>query len=293
MNKYKAIFLRVLLLIGCSIFFYPYISDYINQITQSRAIVKYNKVLSEYDGIEIDKIRDDAILYNEKLNKIKDPLLEFEKIKGYKETLDPFNNGMMGSVLIEKIDVNLPIYHGVNEGVIQKGVGHLPGTSLPIGCTTSHAVITTHSGLPKAKLFTDLIKMEKGDEFIISVLGQNLYYRVDRILKVLPHEVDYLKIEDGKDYVTLMSCTPYGINSHRLLVRGERIKKDYIEDKEANVEKNTEKKHRNSILKIVIISGLFLMIIIDILFHIVNLIRRKSDEYKIEDSEERKENKKW
>ena len=186
----KTIFLRILLLIGCSIFFYPTISDYINNITQSRAIVAYQKSLSQYDGLEIEKIREKAKTYNKKLLNIDHPLSNPSSLEEYKENLDPFKNGMMGTVIIEKINVNLPIYHDVNEGVIQVSVGHLPGTSLPVGGKGTHSVISTHSGLPSAKLFTDLNKLEAGDEFTISVLGDDLTYKIDQIVTVLPHETE-------------------------------------------------------------------------------------------------------
>lgn len=270
----KTIFLRILLLIGCSIFFYPTISDYINNISQSRAVVAYQKSLSQYDGLEIEKIREKAETYNKKLLNIDHPLSNPRSLEEYKENLDPFKNGMMGTVIIEKINVNLPIYHDVNEGVIQVGVGHLPGTSLPVGGKGTHSVISTHSGLPSAKLFTDLNKLEVGDEFTISVLGDDLTYKIDQIVTVLPHETEALKIDGDKDYVTMFTCTPYGINTHRLLVRGERVIKD-TDNKEAETLKKAEKNIKNHLIKMLIFVGIFLIILLTIIKDLVSIVINK------------------
>ena len=219
----KSIFLKLLLIAGCGIFFYPTISDAVNGLTETTGIVAYNEALTGFESVQIDKIREGARAYNEKVRECENGIANAGKIKGYEKALNPFSTGMMGSLYIPKIEVNLPIYHDVNEGIIQNGVGHLPGTSLPIGGSSTHCVLSTHSGLPKAKLFTDLHKLDEGDEFILSVLGENLYYRVVMIKIVLPTQTSDLKVVDGKDYVTLTTCTPYGINTHRLLVRGERV----------------------------------------------------------------------
>ncbi len=273
MEKGKSIFFRILLLIGCSIFFYPTISNYVNNITQTRAIIEYQEALSKFHSVDIKAIKDKADRYNEKLTKIQNPLSNPEALKGYKENLDPFKTGIMGSLIVEKINVNLPIYHNVNEGVIQVGVGHLPGTSLPVGGKSTHAVISTHRGLPSAKLFTDLNKLKVGDEFIISVLDKNLTYRIKEIITVLPSELNALRIEKGKDYVTMFTCTPYGINSHRLLVKGERVFKNTKEEKQ-KVEKKAKRNLIINILKIVTIVGIFsfilILIIKDAIFIIAN-----------------------
>lgn len=271
-------FFRILLLIGCGIFFYPTISDYVNNITQSKAIIKYQEALSQYDGIEIEKIKEQADEYNQTLAMEKDPLWKADVLEGYEESLNPFQNGMMGSVVIDKINVNLPIYHGVNEGVIQSGVGHLPGSSLPVGGETTHAVISTHSGLPSAKLFTDLNKLEIGDEFILLVLDESLTYRVDQILTVLPDEVEALKIEEGKDYVTMLTCTPYGINTHRLLVRGERVIKD-ANQQDSKVGDKGEKRISFNGIKIIVILGIFVVILGTIIKDLIFLVmkRKKKD----------------
>lgn len=263
----KSIFLKLLLIAGCGIFFYPQISDAVNGLTETTGIVAYNEALTGFESVQIDKIREGARAYNEKVRECED-----KKIKGYEKALNPFSTGMMGSLYIPKIEVNLPIYHDVNEGIIQNGVGHLPGTSLPIGGSSTHCVLSTHSGLPKAKLFTDLYKLDEGDEFILSVLGENLYYRVVMIKIVLPTQTSDLKVVDGKDYVTLTTCTPYGINTHRLLVRGERVSAPAGARVE-KVEQKAKDSRMQNVLTLTLICGLILLIAISILKDLYRLLR--------------------
>ena len=275
MEKKKAIFLKILLVIGFIIFFYPNVSDYVNNFTQSRGIINYEKSLDEFAKIDIQKIKDEANLYNRKIFEEKDAIYYPNLVKDYKENLNPFKDGMMGYLKIEKIGVYLPIYHGVNEGVIQKGVGHLPGTSLPIGGPSSHACLSTHSGLPSAKLFTDLHKLEVGDQFVVSVLGEDLYYQVINKETVLPKNVEPLKVFEGKDYVTLFTCTPYGINTHRLLVRGERIyPPQSSKGKEAKEE--VKKNMFLTIIKLVSIFALIIIIILSMIKDFIDLRKEKS-----------------
>lgn len=263
----KSIFLKLLLIAGCGIFFYPTISDAVNGLTETTGIVAYNEALTGFESVQIDKIREGARAYNEKVRECED-----KKIKGYEKALNPFSTGMMGSLYIPKIEVNLPIYHDVNEGIIQNGVGHLPGTSLPIGGSSTHCVLSTHSGLPKAKLFTDLHKLDEGDEFILSILGENLYYRVVMIKIVLPTQTSDLKVVDGKDYVTLTTCTPYGINTHRLLVRGERMSAPAGARME-KVEQKAKDSRMQNVLTLALICGLILLIAISILKDLYRLLR--------------------
>ncbi len=263
----KSVFLKLLLIAGCGIFFYPQISDAVNGLTETTGIVAYNEALTGFESVQIDKIREGARAYNEKVRECED-----KKIKGYEKALNPFSTGMMGSLYIPKIEVNLPIYHDVNEGIIQNGVGHLPGTSLPIGGSSTHCVLSTHSGLPKAKLFTDLHKLDEGDEFILSVLGENLYYRVVMIKIVLPTQTSDLKVVDGKDYVTLTTCTPYGINTHRLLVRGERVSAPAGARVE-KVEQKAKDSRMQNVLTLTLICGLILLIAISILKDLYRLLR--------------------
>ena len=263
----KSVFLKLLLIAGCGIFFYPQISDAVNGLTETTGIVAYNEALTGFESVQIDKIREGARAYNEKVRECED-----KKIKGYEKALNPFSTGMMGSLYIPKIEVNLPIYHDVNEGIIQNGVGHLPGTSLPIGGSSTHCVLSTHSGLPKAKLFTDLHKLDEGDEFILSILGENLYYRVVMIKIVLPTQTSDLKVVDGKDYVTLTTCTPYGINTHRLLVRGERVSAPAGARVE-KVEQKAKDSRMQNVLTLALICGLILLIAISILKDLYRLLR--------------------
>ncbi|MBF1019086.1 MAG: class C sortase [Lachnospiraceae bacterium] len=263
----KSIFLKLLLIAGCGIFFYPTISDAVNGLTETTGIVAYNEALTGFESVQIDKIREGARAYNEKVRECED-----KKITGYEKALNPFSTGMMGSLYIPKIEVNLPIYHDVNEGIIQNGVGHLPGTSLPIGGSSTHCVLSTHSGLPKAKLFTDLHKLDEGDEFILSILGENLYYRVVMIKIVLPTQTSDLKVVDGKDYVTLTTCTPYGINTHRLLVRGERVSAPAGARVE-KVEQKAKDSRMQNVLTLALICGLILLIAISILKDLYRLLR--------------------
>ena len=157
---------------------------------------------------------------------------DYEPTHPYDEVLDPNGDGLMGSIEIPKIQAKLAIYHGLSKNVLEKGVGHVEGTSLPIGGESTHAVLAAHRGLPNAKLFTDLDQMEVGDIFILHILGKNLAYKVDQIKTVLPEETSELDIVEGEDYVTLVTCTPYGVNTHRLLVRGTRT--EYVEEEKSN-----------------------------------------------------------
>ena len=268
----KSIFLKLLLIAGCGIFFYPTISDAVNGLTETTGIVAYNEALTGFESVQIDKIRGGARAYNEKVRECENGIANAGKIKGYEKALNPFSTGMMGSLYIPKIEVNLPIYHDVNEGIIQNGVGHLPGTSLPIGGSSTHCVLSTHSGLPKAKLFTDLHKLDEGDEFILSILGENLYYRVVMIKIVLPTQTSDLKVVDGKDYVTLTTCTPYGINTHRLLVRGERVSAPAGARVE-KVEQKAKDSRMQNVLTLALICGLILLIAISILKDLYRLLR--------------------
>ena len=283
----KSIFLKLLLIAGCGIFFYPTISDAVNGLTETTGIVAYNEALTGFESMQIDKIREGARAYNEKVRECED-----KKIKGYEKALNPFSTGMMGSLYIPKIEVNLPIYHDVNDGIIQNGVGHLPGTSLPIGGSSTHCVLSTHSGLPKAKLFTDLHKLDEGDEFILSILGENLYYRVVMIKIVLPTQTSDLKVVDGKDYVTLTTCTPYGINTHRLLVRGERVSAPAGARVE-KVEQKANDSRMQNVLTLALICGLILLIAISILKDLYRLLRgeRKQGKLSQAPSERKKERK--
>ena len=203
---------------------YPTFSDWWNRMHQSYAVAGYVEQTKDMSGAERKAMLKAAHEYNERLaaNGDRWHMTDAQK-REYDETLDVTGTGIMGYITIPRIGVELPIYHGTSDAVLQVAAGHLEGTSLPVGGESTHAVISAHRGLPSAKLFTHLDRLEVGDTFTITVLDRELTYEVDKISIVLPTEVDELKVVDGKDYVTLMTCTPYGINSHRLLVRGRRI----------------------------------------------------------------------
>lgn len=234
MKKRKTTIIMILFFfMGLLILLYPSISDYHNQKVQSKSIVDYESLLLNYKEEDYTSIFETAYEYNDKLKKLKNPLITSNTIKNYQKVLNIKGNGMMGYLTIEKIKVELPIYHGTTEEVLSKAVGHIEGTSFPVGGIGTHSVLSAHRGLPSSKLFTDLDKLEIGDIFTITILNQILTYEIDKITIVEPDEIDNLKIDEKEDYITLLTCTPYGINTHRLLVRGKRIenienKKKYI-----------------------------------------------------------------
>lgn len=224
MKKHAStIFLIFIFFVGLSVLLYPSVSNYINQKNQSRAVANYEKTAAEMAQKDTDAYFQKAEEYNKEL--ASHPELFYEPLKqaGYEKTLDITGTGIMGYISIPKIKVELPIYHGTEDGVLQIACGHLEGSSLPVGGASTHAVLSAHRGLPSAKLFTNLDKLETEDTFTITILDRVLTYQVDEIAIVLPSETDKLQIEEGKDYCTLMTCTPYGINTHRLLVRGHRV----------------------------------------------------------------------
>lgn len=231
MKKHLSTILLVLLMLtGICLMLYPSASDYWNSLHQSRAIAGYVEDVAELDTAQHEEMWKAAENYNEALAEqgIHWSLTEEEK-QFYDSLLDVTGTGIMGYIDIPKIRVSLPIYHGTDEAVLQIAIGHLEGSSLPVGGVSSHCVISGHRGLPSAKLFTDLDEMETGDRFLLHVLDETLTYEVDQIRIVEPDDMENLAIEKGKDYCTLVTCTPYGVNSHRLLVRGHRVEGE-VED---------------------------------------------------------------
>jgi sortase A len=208
---------------GLALLLYPTVSEHINALHQSRAIQNYNEISASMSETQHEAILEAAREYNKKIASADGALFHPELVPGYDNTLDITGTGIMGYLTIEKIKVELPIYHSVEENVLQIAAGHLQGSSLPVGGKGSHAVLSGHRGLPSARLFTDLDKMEIGDLFYVTVLSEVLTYQVDQIKIVKPYEVEDLMIDPAEDYCTLFTCTPYGINTHRLLIRGKRI----------------------------------------------------------------------
>ena len=220
----STIALILVLLAGVSLLLYPTVSDYWNARHASKGVADYTQNVQALDQDAYDELLAAAEDYNRSLlTRENGFFLTEEQQAQYESLLDISGTGIMGYIEIPSINVSLPIYHGTSDGVLQIAAGHLEGTSLPVGGGSTHAVISAHRGLPSAKLFTNLDQLEVGDTFTITVLDRELTYEVDKISIVLPTEVDELKVVDGKDYVTLMTCTPYGINTHRLLVRGHRV----------------------------------------------------------------------
>ncbi len=216
--------LFVILIVGLSLLLYPSFADYWNSLGQTQTVNDYVSQVSNLDNTRYKQLLTSAQQYNEELI-AKSNLYNMseQESKEYYSLLNLSGSGIMGYIEIPNIDVLLPIYHGVSDTVLQNGAGHLEWTSLPVGGKNTHCAISSHRGLPSAKLFTDLDQMVVGDTFLIHVLDETLTYEVDQILIVEPHEIKDLSVEAGKDLVTLVTCTPYGINTHRLLVRGHRI----------------------------------------------------------------------
>lgn len=218
------ILLILVFLIGLSLLLYPSVSDYWNSLHQSRAVAEYASEVAKLDNKEYALMREAAKAHNDMLQTKSNLYYISEEEKAeYDSLLNVSGKGIIGYIEIPSITVSLPIYHGVAESVLQIAVGHIPWSSLPIGGEGTHAVLSGHRGLPSAKLFTSLDKLRDGDLFLLQVLDETLTYEVDQILIVLPEELEALKAEEGKDLCTLVTCTPYGINSHRLLVRGHRV----------------------------------------------------------------------
>lgn len=223
-NNWTTAFLVLLLLAGVSLLLYPSLSDYWNSMHQTRAIASYAETVSQLDTAQYDEMWKAAQNYNRSLAQRETAFaLTDEQKAAYESLLDVSGLGVMGYIEIPEIDCSLPIYHGTEESVLQVAVGHLEWSNLPVGGEGTHCVLSGHRGLPSAKLFTNLDKLAVGDTFLLRVLDEVLTYEVDQILIVEPEQVDALGIVPGEDYCTLVTCTPYGINTHRLLVRGHRV----------------------------------------------------------------------
>ena len=218
----STILILMMFLVGLSVLLYPAISAYVNSRNASRMVYDYKRAIRNSSQEVLDNIYSEAQAYNERLAQDPSAFYIPERVDGYWDALDIIGNGVMGSIVIDKIHVELPIYHGTDKGVLQVGAGHLEGTSLPVGGEGTHCVISGHRGLPSARLFTDLDQLEIGDTFRLETLDRTLTYSVDQVLVVLPTDSSALMPIPGEDHCTLVTCTPYGINSHRLLVRGIR-----------------------------------------------------------------------
>jgi len=219
-------------ILGFSIMLYPTVASYINTLRQSRVVSQYYRDIGNLSMGDFEAIRTKADVYNKKIqNKPNRFSFSDEDKEKYFELLNPAGKGIMGTLYIEKINVRLPIYHGTNEEVLQRGAGHFEGSSLPVGGLGTHSVITGHRGLPSSIMLTNLDQLMVGDTFTLIILNEILTYQVDQILEVEPYELWPLEIDDYEDYCTLITCTPYAINSHRLLVRGSRIANEDVDIK--------------------------------------------------------------
>ena len=267
-NKLVIFLFIPMILLGLGLLLYPFISNRISVGHYQKVIQTYDKKVSEETKDANNKLLMDAREYNRSLSfgEVVD-VFQNPKVKNsdrYLSILNINDNGMMGYISIPKIDVRIPIYHGTTSDVLQKGVGHLEGSSFPVGGESTHAILSAHRGLPSSKLFTDLDQLKKGDIFYIYILNQVLAYQVDQVLVTEPSETDALRIVDGKDYITLVTCTPYAINTHRLLVRGERI--EYNEQVEKDIEVDYALSTADIILYISLVIALLLIVVAIICF---------------------------
>ena len=220
----STIVIVLILLVGVGIMVYPTFSDWWNSFHQSRAIASYTTAVDEMDPEVVEAQLNEAYEYNKRLLKKSNRYaMDEEELEEYNSILDPSGTGVMGYIQIKSISVNLPVYHGTDESVLQIAIGHIEGTSLPVGGESTHSALSGHRGLPSAKLFSELDKIKEGDIFTITVLNKTITYEVDQIEIVLPDDTSLLNIVAGEDYCTLITCTPYGINTHRLLLRGNRV----------------------------------------------------------------------
>ncbi|MGT2807178.1 sortase [Streptococcus iniae] len=222
-----SILLIAIIVFGLAIMAYPSVANYWNSFHQSRAIMAYQERVTQMDTSDYDKILKRAVEYNKQFSTtgIKWHLSSQER-KDYNSQLSVDQTGNMGYISIPKINVRLPLYHGTTEEVLQSSIGHIEGTSLPVGGNSTHSILSGHRGLPSSRLFSDLDKLKVGDRWTVSILNETYTYEVDQIRTVLPNDLRDLQIVDNKDYQTLVTCTPYGINTHRLLVRGHRVAND-------------------------------------------------------------------
>ena len=295
-EKILLIIAIIFIIVGTGIFLYPSISNYFAEKNHVEAIRNYDKMVVNIGEDSIKEEKEKAQTYNENLSgdPVHDPFVfgsGYALPENYKEVLNLSEDGIMGYIQIPKISVDLPIYHGTSEEVLEKGVGHIQNTSVPIGGNSTHSVLTGHTGLPNAELFTRLDELVEGDIFYIHVLNEILTYKVYEIKVVLPDNIDELQITNGNDFVTLVTCTPYGVNSHRLLVKAERVEyEDYTENNgntteasnNSNTINNVETKKNNKQYYLTGIQiGTVILIIVVITTLIVGIIikrSKKSDE---------------
>lgn len=271
----------VLVLAGISVMLYPLFGDYLNWKRNNQAVADYSQLIQNLEENDTEELLSEAEDYNRRLAETANSFFEPEQVSGYWESLSLNGSDVMGFIDIPRIAVHLPLYHGTESGVLGDGIGHLEGSSLPVGGENTHSVLVGHRGLPTANLFTDLDVLEIGDRFTVTVLGRTLYYQVDKISVVLPDEAEELQRVEGEDYCTLLTCTPYGINTHRLLVRGSRTEPPKIDTAEDGAAADAPAEKQPSIYlssKLYAMAfGAFLLL----LFGLVFLLRRRRKKKKI------------
>ena len=266
-RKIGRIFFSMIFVIGICIVLYPSVSNWVNQRNASKVVANYHEVAQELSNQENRHIKDKAIKHNQKIARCTflSKALSMEKedhLKSYEANLNIACDGVMGVLRIPSIHVILPIYHTTKESVIQKAVGHYVGSSLPIGGKSTHCILSGHRGLRSARLFTDLDQLKIKDQFYVDILQETHAYQIDDIKIVKPNDVDNLHVIDGKDYITLVTCTPYGVNTHRLLVRGKRIPyQEVIDEDKTIVSPQTKRDHRMMIMwSCIVMSGVLVVI---------------------------------
>lgn len=282
-QKYLRIVIAgILFLLALGLTLYPIISSRYNQAHQAQIQTSYQEVLEQTDIAELDRVRKQAIAYNAAITpgtmgEAYSPNAMLAASKDYVNQLDVNGNGIMGYVTIPKIQVDLPIYHGTESETLDKGVGHLLGSSLPIGGKGTHAILSGHSGMASQKMFTDLEQLQEGDVFYLHVLDEVLAYQVKAILTVLPHDTAFLGVVPGEDLCTLVTCTPTGVNTHRLLVRGTRIPYEQAQEMEEEIVAQAEESssHWENQYWLGIRLGLVAMICVVLLFNIILMVKKK------------------
>lgn len=274
------ILLILVLLAGLSLLLYPTVSDYINSLDYRKTITEYRESVEEMDDDTYEKTLAAAIEYNIELSKRAHSLtlLPDDLRERYESLLNTAGTSLMGYIEIPAIKLSLPIYHGTGDAALQAGVGHMDGSSLPVGGETAHCILSAHTGLPSAKLFTDIDQLVEGDIFTLHVLREELTYQVDQITVVEPREVGSICMEEGMDYCTLITCTPYGVNTHRLLVRGHRIEtpEEATEMSTGNIERPASREElevTKVLIPLSILFGLGLLIVL-----IIRIKRERNQE---------------
>lgn len=281
-QKYLRIVIAgILFLLALGLTLYPIISSRYNQAHQARIQTSYQEVLEQTDTTELERVREQAIAYNAAITpgtmgEAYSPNAMLAASKDYVNQLDVNGNGIMGYVTIPKIQVNLPIYHGTESETLDKGVGHLLGSSLPVGGESTHAILSGHSGMASQKMFTDLEQLQEGDVFYLHVLDEVLAYQVKAILTVLPHDTAFLGVVPGEDLCTLVTCTPTGVNTHRLLVRGTRIPyEEAVTVEEIAAQEEEPSSHWEDQYWLGVRLGLIAMICVVLLFNIILMVKKK------------------